>query len=397
MTSEDRKAIFSLYPVFFCYAFFLSMLGQFIPYLRQKFSLSLTASGMLSTLQSVGGLITVLIIIVYLDSFNKPKIYGIAGALFALSLAALGLAPWAILVYSMFLISGLAGSVVNTMPNAIISDHAMQRRGFYLNLMHAFFGVGGIAGSQLTSIAAGAAGAQAAFLGYAGLLLICVAFYLAFNRKSFKKPLILAKKSFSEHIGVLKSVIKTDGILYAGGLGFFAGFNMVNILYWTYSYMYSLGAAPASSAFALTAFFIGLTLSRFLVSRFALNIPQGAIVFYGSLIGCVVNAAACFILNIPVLITLFGLLGFFTGSSFPQALIISCSLTPKNSSFASGVVILGYFLASLVGPLLLGWVGDIAGLKYSMLVNAAAYIPTGLLALRFMNLNAGKASTSVKE
>lgn len=149
---ESRCRAFSVYPIFFCYAFYLATLGQLIPYMQSKYNLALGTAGLFSTLQSIGGIIAVIICIVYLDIMNKPKVLGLLGICFAVQMVVLGVAPNLLIIYMLFLIVGCVNSMVNTLSNAVVSDYTNHRRSFYLNLLHGFFGLGGAVGSQITRI-----------------------------------------------------------------------------------------------------------------------------------------------------------------------------------------------------------------------------------------------------
>ena len=154
------------------------MLGQLIPYLQDKHGLALGTAGLISTLQSIGGIVAVLICIVYLDAFNKPKVLGLLGLCFAFLMVVLGVVPYIVLIYILFLFVGLVNSLVNTMSNAVVSDYTMHKRSFYLNMMHGFFGLGGAIGSQMTSVLSRAVDMGMTIVFFGVFVLLCMIGYM---------------------------------------------------------------------------------------------------------------------------------------------------------------------------------------------------------------------------
>jgi len=382
-TADNGRKVFSVYPIFFCYAFFLSMLGQFIPYMQERHGIALGGAGFFSTLQSVGGIVAVLICVVFFDALNKPKVLGLLGLCFAGLMALLGTAPYIWLVFGLFLFVGFTNSLLNTLSNAVVSDYTMGRRGLYLNLLHGFFGLGGAVGSQVTRAVSAAFDMGQAFVYFGGFSLLCVCMYILTIRDDFHRPLLRVKATFAEHIFELKKAARIKGMGFVAAVSFFNAFVFINVLYWTYSFVLGIDHSPALAALAVTAYFIALTISRFLSARFTRRFGPRAFVSIGSLTGVVFAVLASFSGSSVFAILMFGMVGLSTGNNFPQIMAESCTLAPRNTAAASGIMMLGYFLATIIAPPLIGWIGDVLGLRYGLLLNALMLIPAGLLALGF--------------
>lgn len=382
-TTDNTGKVLGVYPIFFCYAFFLSMLGQFVPYMQERHGIALGSAGLFSTLQSIGGIVAVLICVVFFDALNKPKVLGLLGLCFAGLMALLGAAPHIWLVFALFLFVGFVSSLINTLSNAVVSDHTMHRRSLFLNLLHGFFGLGGAVGSQVTSAVSSAFDMGQAFLYYSVFSLLCVTLYIWTIRDDFRRPLLAVRASFSDHIVAFKKAAGIKGMGTVAAVSFFNAFFTINILYWTYSFVLGIGRSPVLAALAVTAYFVALTVSRFISALFTRRVGPRGFVAAGSLTGVVFAALASFSGNPAFAILMFGMVGLCTGNNFPQIMAESCTLAPDTTAAASGIMMLGYFLAAVIAPPLIGWIGDMLGLTYGLLINALMLLPAGLLALGF--------------
>jgi fucose permease len=379
--------VFSIYPIFFCYAFYLSMLGQLVPYMQGKHGLALGTAGLFSTLQSIGGIVAVGLCIIYLDAFNKPKVLGLLGVGFAVLMAALGISPYLLLTYILFLFIGFVNSMVNMMSNAVVSDYTMHKRSFYLNLMHGFFGLGGAIGSQITSVLSQAVDLGIVFVIFGGFAMLCMIVYSRVLRGQMRQPMTVARASSLQRLRALGKVLKNKGMIPAALAMFFNAFMAINLLYWTYSFVYSLCHNAAVAALGLTVHFVTVTFSRFLGSRFTHRFMPRWFVSIGSFISAALAMAAYLSSSAAMAIVMFGLLGIFLGNNFPQIITESCAAAPKNTAAATGIVNLGYFLATIISPPIIGAIGDILGLKFALLINSVLLIPAGFIALRFRKNN----------
>lgn len=380
---ESRRRTFSVYPIFFCYAFYLATLGQLIPYMQSKYNLALGTAGLFSTLQSIGGIVAAIICIVYLDIMNKPKVLGLLGICFAVQMVVLGVAPNLLIIYMLFLIVGFVNSMVNTLSNAVVSDYTNHRRSLYLNLLHGFFGLGGAVGSQITRVLSDTVDMGTTYVYFGCFCFVCVAVFLFVISKDIKKPAIIAKQSPAKRIKELRTVLKKHGMIIVLLVAFFNAFASINILYWSYSFAFSISKNTVIAAMALTSYFVMMTIGRFVSSRFTHQLNPKQFISVGSLLSAVAIISACLSNNIVFAIVMFGLLGLFSGNNYPQIVVQSCNIAPNNSAAATGIAIAGYFLATIIAPPLIGWAGDVLGLRTALIINGSMFIPAGLLAMKF--------------
>jgi len=348
-----------------------------------KYNLALGTVGLFSTLQSIGGIVSVIICIVYLDVMNKPKVLGLLGICFAAQMVVLGVVPGIVLVYMLFLIIGFVNSMVNTLSNAVVSDYTNHRRSFYLNLLHGFFGLGGAVGSQITRLLSDAADMGTTYVYFGVFALLCVAVYIIVINKDMNKPVVFARESPSKRIKELKNVLKKPGMASVLFAAFFNAFASINILYWSYTFAFSKSNDSVKSALVLTVYFVMLTIGRFVSSRFTHRFSPKHFVSVGSLLSAATAIAACFTSNVVLIIVMYGFLGLFSGNNYPQIVAQSCATAPDHSAAATGITILGYFLATIIAPPLIGWTGDVFGLKTALVTNGFMFLPAGLIALKF--------------
>jgi len=358
------------------------MLGQLVPYLQQKYGLVLMGAGLFSTLQSVGGIAAVCIYIMYLDWVSKPKLLAVLGIVFGIQMAFVGMMPTFLLACLLFVLIGFVNSFVNALSNAVVSDYTMEQRGLYLNLLHGFFGLGGAVGSQAAGFIKGVAGIEQTFLWF-GVIAAGFAFsYHLLLRRGMQFPVVAVRQSSAVRLHVLKQAIKIPGMISVVLVAFFNAFVLINVLYFTYSYVYGLSGNIRISAAAITVFFVFMALSRFIGTKLTKRLTPKQFVFWGSLLGFGAYIIAGLTVNVFVVVAMIGMLGFFTGNHLPQITNAACSIIPETSAAATGLITLGYFLATIVASPIIGWVGDAFSLKHALMVNALMLVPAAMLSLK---------------
>jgi fucose permease len=140
----------SLYLLMLVYAVSVTMLGPLLPVLRREFGLTLSQAGLLTTLQGVGGALSVLGGIVAADLVRRRTSTLATFAVYCASAFLAVLLPgYPVLLVAFFLI-GASTRLLDSLVNAYVADLHLRHRGFYLSLLHASFGVGALLGPSLS-------------------------------------------------------------------------------------------------------------------------------------------------------------------------------------------------------------------------------------------------------
>jgi fucose permease len=234
-----------------------------------------------------------------------------------------------------------------------------------LNRLHGFFGVGALIGPPLAAWIVG-------FASWTGvcfvLALACIPlvgdFLLAHPGPAPTAPRPDPPPGTLESPGpvvavgggnsILGAALRDRGVLLGSAmLAVYVGLE-ISIGNWGFSYLVQGRALPVSLAgYMASAYWLGLTLGRFLISPIATRIGMmTARMMYGCLIGITATAALAWLSPTPIACRALALLGFFLGPVFPTTMAIAPRLTQARLvPTAIGVM----NAASVVGGSALPW------------------------------------------
>src|ERR1051326_7873506 len=129
----------------FVYGMIAAMLGTILPDLSARFKLTPAQNGTIALAQAIG-LIIASVSVGPLIDYEGKKI----GLLLGLALITIALfwlpnsKGYGTIILALFLL-GIGGGIIVTGANALVSDIDPAHRGKTLNLLHLFFGLGGLA------------------------------------------------------------------------------------------------------------------------------------------------------------------------------------------------------------------------------------------------------------
>jgi fucose permease len=140
----------SLYLLMFAYAVSCTMLGPLIPVLRREYALTLSQAGLMTTLQGVGGSLSVFMGILVTDLLRRSTSVRVTFAIYCASPFLIVLLPGYQALLVVFFLIGASTRLLDSFVNAYIADVHHRHRGFYLTLLHASFGVGALLGPSVS-------------------------------------------------------------------------------------------------------------------------------------------------------------------------------------------------------------------------------------------------------
>lgn len=149
---RGRLIVYCLFGLMFFFSISATMTGILIPDMTAHYALSYGQVGLIGSVQSVGGFAATLLGGVLSDRFPKLRLICIMFAVYTLMLYALGLVPPYGLMIACFLVLGTANSFLNLLISAYISERCPDKRTSYLNICHAFYGLGSLAGPIYASV-----------------------------------------------------------------------------------------------------------------------------------------------------------------------------------------------------------------------------------------------------
>lgn len=243
----------------FSYGLCLTMIGPALGQIQRNFGLSGSAAGLLFTAQSAGFLAAVLFGGYLVDRAGIRVIMLAGQSLLTAGILQFGLAgSYPVLIASIAL-TGAAGGLIEIAANTLISDLNPERRARALNILHIFFGLGGLAGPLLSGAILSVGYAwNGSYLAAAGLSAAVFILLLMGNI-----PARAASAAGSIDLSVLSKILRSRTALLLGLIticyvGAEMGINSWSVLYLERAR--SMEKMPASAL--LANFWLAMTLGR---------------------------------------------------------------------------------------------------------------------------------------
>jgi MFS family permease len=139
-----------------------------------------------------------------------------------------------------------------------------------------------------------------------------------------------------------------------------------------------VGAAAGTAGLGVVAFSAGMATSRFAGDRAGARFGRAALARLGASIGAAALAGALLVGRPPALIAAFAVLGLGLGTVVPAAFGAAGRIARSRGRTALAIVVTAGYVGSIVGPLVVGFVADRAGLRAAFTIPVAAALVAAL-------------------
>ena len=376
---QSAKPYF-VYPPIAALALYASVMGSLIPAIRAAFpGLTLASAGLFSTLQSLGTALSVILCFCLFSALNKVRIMALCQLVLAACLLLFGFNSILLVLYALLFFIGLFTNIVDTLSNSVLADIEPQRKAYHINMLQALWAASAVAGPWFTLVLGGTY--PPVFIGLSIVVAAAgTAFAFGFKRE-LRQPFVQRRDNFGA-LGKLVRTLKLKGMALLLAISFFNAFVLVSFSYFISSYILSIGGNSTDAAFALSMLFVGTLLGRLIYAPLSHRIPARTVMLTAN----VLSVAAFAGISICADVTWAGILacigGIGTAVNFPSTLVHACALVPNDTASGSALVFLGFTLAALTAPPLIGAIGDAVGLKIAMLCATSLLLAVIALAWR---------------
>ena len=151
-TGRMKIIIYCLFGIMFFFAISSTMIGILIPEMTESYGLNNTQIGIIGSVQNVGGIAAMVFGGVLSDRFPKLKLIVVFFTIYTAVLFGIGAAPAYVMLLVFFFALGVANSYLNLLISAFVSEAYGEKRTAYLNMIHAFFSLGSLAGPIYASM-----------------------------------------------------------------------------------------------------------------------------------------------------------------------------------------------------------------------------------------------------
>ncbi|AUX23273.1 hypothetical protein SOCEGT47_037960 [Sorangium cellulosum] len=386
------------YALFICLGLNMAITGPTLPDLALQTGSSVGNMGSLFLGGGVGYTLGTLWGGKLYDRVHGHMLLGGAQLAAAACFAATPSIPWLWLLVALSFCRGLAEGLVNTGTNALLLWTHGEKVSPYMNGLHFCFGVGAfISPLMVARIPVAWGGYRAAYWGVAVISVLAALSVLAMRDRP-EPPERTAQASAARGadrdvrlLPVLVAVVYL--FAYVGGEISFGS--------WIYTYAVTLGVASAAGAAYLTSgFWLSFTVGRLVSIPVAIRFTPRQVIPVA--LGACLALSALMLLLPPSIALLWGAtlgLGFCMAPLWPSGFTLAGQIMPMTA-FATGLVLLGDSLGTMVLPAITGKLIEGAGLDrlaYSLpLLVLGSLVVTGLayLALLVLGRRAAAAPPS---
>jgi len=349
----------SLYVLMFAYAFSVTMIGPLVPVFMDAYHVSLSQSGLVSLFQGLGGAVTVLLGIAFADRIRRSLLVKAAFGVYCAATLLMAVAPPFVVLLILFGLVGGGTRLIDAVLNAYVSDLHPARRGFYLTLLHACFGVGALLGPLFSTVFISAK-VHWPFV-FLALGSACVFILIVYTLVQSRIPVAKPQVHASGLQGIMQLLKKRDLIKLFFMALFYVAFAL-SISMWMPSYMARhLHTGVVLASLPVSAMWIGIISGRVVYSFLSLRHSIKYLLLFSSLVAGAIMVATVLI-DAPVAYVC-GLCGagFLVGATMPLSIALGNNMTPGYSGTVSSLLTFAGVAGLLFFPWLIGVIADAFG------------------------------------
>lgn len=154
-------------------------IGPVLPFLILEHELSLTVAGAVFAFFAGGRAASVVLSTVIADRFSRKALLLTGHGCFAVGLLLFAISPAFTLHLAAIGVAGLGFGFTDAISNAVIAEVFADRRGFALNRLHAFFGLGSVVGPAFAALVLASGGHWRTIFGFAAAIAVAVTVFTA--------------------------------------------------------------------------------------------------------------------------------------------------------------------------------------------------------------------------
>lgn len=378
----------------FIFGFSTGFVGAIMPALIGAFELNMVQGSYILGMINAAALTSVLILFFFGDRINKFLVIGVALLMFTLSLWAASFAPTYGLLLAVFFLFGLGIKTFDTMNNAVISDLHEEKRGLLLNLMHAGFSVGAILSPQYVLLLEenGYSWTSAFYFFGAGSLAVLL-LYLAvvsFNRRRVRRGAEKAENAPAETKSISAVLALTkSGKLWFLTLVFFSVFGVISLVntWLVYHFEVGIGSSNTIAKWAVTAFWVGVLLSRTAVAPVAIKLGSLPFIAVSSVVAGVFVGATLLVGEPYFIVAGIFVTGLVSGQINPFIIANSVAIFPDRSAAVSAFLFLVAYISQIFFPWFSGLLGEAFNSTVTMMVIPVSFLLVSVFTFLVIYMN----------
>ena len=342
------------------------------------YSLPKEQEGLMSSLISAGSLIALAALFLVNNKKRKAFLISAGGLLMSAMLIVKSIhIPFSVFLAACF-ICGIGIGMIDTCQNSFLADLHGKDTPKKMGVMHGVYGAVSVLIPLLLKLLLGYFDWHTLYL-FAGLY--CTAmigqFFLA--TLTVGKKMLLAEPEERGNYKIVVQILKCRCYVYLLLYSFFAAAAQQGIILWTVRYVSVYIHAPEIATFALSTFWITVTVSRFAAPY--VPIRSTIITACGSAVCALAWACAVAYGNSYGFWVACFLIGLASGCYIPIVLSESASLCPEHTGTATSVLLIAKTIGQMISPLLISGMAGLTSMKTGMYVAAICFLTAAVLGM----------------
>lgn len=358
------------------------MLGPLATNIMSTTGMSLTASGSLLSIQQVGAVISIALLIFLQKRIKQSSImrFGYIVIIFSFFLITSVQSTYA--VFTAYLMLGFGSFLVDSGTNSYLASTYFEKRALYIPLLHFVYSAGAIATGYLILPFKNEKW-FGAYTTVGIIFLIILTAQLLNNRKERLNHDGQPRRKEIVQGPVLPLLKDPAFLLYTSVILLYMGSQIVCSAWIPVYVETELGQSAAVTGTSLTLFWAGTALSRLIIGPILNKGGKPYILsIWGMLLaGLSLFAAGILTTNIVIVLILVTLCGFFAGSTIPMYLVVCSTWYPNNTTFISLSYILSGTIGRMIFPFLVAYIASFTNLGFSLGLSSGMLFISALIIL----------------
>lgn len=383
-TFKENEAFWMLCVQVFILHIGQSLIAPILPLYAQKFAVSTTLVGFLITSQAIPRIFTSLPAGRLADRVGANRLLAAASGIVTLSALGAGLAPSYVILLLSQLLQGFGSAISHTAGLTYAANVSQKgNRARYMSIYQGSFLLGNSVGPAIGGITAEWFGYRAPFFIYtvvAFLVGVWMLLRLPDSRRT-DEEVTSSTKEKTDFAGSMQSIIAQPGVLLVSLIGLFAAYTRAGSRNMALALLgEELGLSESQIGLTMTVIFIMTVFSLYIAGNLADRYGTKAILVPSWLvlpIGLILLPAAQ---NFGIFMLGAVIYGLAAGVGTPVPVAYIANVVREESQ---GIA-LGFYrtltdIGMLLGPVVMGWIGDRASIGTGVWVNAGLVLLVAML------------------
>lgn len=357
----------------FLYGFYTSAIGSILVPLGAAFNINIKTQSIIFPFNYFGQIVIIFFVGYFADKLGKKVVQTVSLVLLSIFALLFNYVNNFVLFMIMVLFMGLFGTSINTIADAAVSDTFKNKKGYYLNIAHVFFGLGAMTSPIVFNLVIKATGDFRKIYFVLFIISILIIFLISIS----KYPVVDNEKIRpSAIIELLKNksfiVICILAMLSSGAQHSVSGF--IPTLF-----QKNLNVSAQVSNYSLSFYWLSIVIGRVAIAFLSRRFKEYFLLKILNFATFFVLAVSFFLNNYVLLLVDYLLFGLLLGGIFPLIIAYSAEISPKYTTSRLAVIFSFTALGMFVVPTAVGMLAD-----YFLIYKVLAFTSLPFLAYIFV-------------